>query len=309
MHMPPHTLPVPWRIPLFLLLLLLPLAAAEVYVRTMPNSSKHKHAYLSRHSREVEVLVLGSSHTYYGLCPEMLGTHAFSAAQVSQTLKYDDYLLHHYPFDRLHTVIVPISDFSLYEELESSSEWYLANRYRLYMDCDLHSPLSVYNWECTAFKPFCEKLKSLWEKPQMQWSRYGQGLEYRTERRSAHWDNGAEAAQRNRYTDFSSAAEGVAHLEHMAQFCQARGIRLVLLSTPLRPSYREAIDSLQEADTQQRLRSFSNRHHAVRYLDWRADSTFGADDFYDADHLSLEGARKLSAKLKGYLQHDRHTAR
>ena len=168
-----RSLPPKWRIPLFLLLLLLPLGAAEVYVRSLPNPSKDKHAYLTRHSREVDLLVLGSSHTYYGLCPERLSPHAFSAAQVSQTLRYDDYLLRHYPFPRLRTVVLPISDFTLYEELENTGEWYLANRYRLYMDCDLHGPLSVYNWEVTAFRPFCEKLKSLWEKPKMTWSAQG----------------------------------------------------------------------------------------------------------------------------------------
>ena len=67
-----RSLPPKWRIPLFLLLLLLPLGAAEVYVRSLPNPAKFKHAYLSRHAREVEVLVLDSSHTYYGLCPEPL---------------------------------------------------------------------------------------------------------------------------------------------------------------------------------------------------------------------------------------------
>lgn len=108
------SLPPRWRIPLFALLLLLPLAMGEVYVRSLPNPSKHKHAYLLRHSRKVRVLILGSSHTYYGLCPERLGAHAFSAAQISQTLQYDDYLLHHYPFDSLRTVVLPISDFTLY---------------------------------------------------------------------------------------------------------------------------------------------------------------------------------------------------
>ena len=300
-----RSLPPKWRIPLFLLLLLLPLGAAEVYVRSLPNPSKHKHAYLTRHSREVDLLVLGSSHTYYGLCPERLSPHAFSLAQVSQTLKYDAYLLRHYPFPRLRTVVLPISDFTLYEELEQTGEWYLANRYRLYMDCDLHGPLSVYNWEVTAFKPFCEKLKSLWQKPKMVWSERGQGLEYRTELRGPHWDEGEAAAQRNRYEDFSAAQQGMAHLAEIARYCRDRGVSLWLISTPLRPSYRAAISPAQEADTQHHLRRFLQAHPEVRYLDFRAHPAFQAHDFYDADHLSFTGAQKLSDMLRNRLEKEK----
>ena len=293
-----------WRLPLFALLLLLPLAMGEAYVRSLPNPAKFKHAYLSRHAREVEVLVMGSSHTYYGLCPERLGPHAFSAAQTSQTLKYDDYLLHHYPFESLRTVVLPISDFTFYEELEEGAGWSWANRYRLYMDCDIHPRFSVYDWECTAFRPFCEKLKSLWQPPQMQWSATGQGLEYRIDRRSPDWDEGGTAALRNRYTDFSSAARQLAHLESIALYCRAHRARLWLISTPLRPSYRAAILPLQEADMQQRLRRFLHRHPEVRYADFRADADFTAADFYDSDHLNLDGARKLSDKLRRLLEQD-----
>ena len=80
-----NSLPPEWCLPLFALLLLLPLAMGEIYVRSLPNPAKYKHAYLSRHSREVEVLILGSSHTYYGLCPERLGENAFSAAQINSS--------------------------------------------------------------------------------------------------------------------------------------------------------------------------------------------------------------------------------
>ena len=293
-----NSLPPEWCLPLFALLLLLPLAMGEIYVRSLPNPAKYKHAYLSRHSREVEVLILGSSHTYYGLCPERLGENAFSAAQVSQTLKYDDYLLHHYPFDSLRIVILPISDFTFYEELEDGAGWYWANRYRLYMDCDIHARGSVYDWEFTAFKPFCEKLKSLWQPPQMEWSKTGQGLEYRIERRSTGWDDGATAALRNRYEDFSSAKRQMAHLENIAAFCKDHQAHLWLISTPLRPSYRAAILPAQEEDMKLHLRHFLRSHPEVRYKDFRADTDFTAADFFDTDHLNQDGARKLSDMLR-----------
>lgn len=297
-HREPSRRTIVARFALFALLLLVPLGAGEAYVRSLPNPSKSKHAYLRAHSREVEVLVLGSSHTYYGVCPETLSPHAYSAAQVSQTLRYDDYLLHHYPFPRLRRVVVPVSDFSLYEELEGGREWYLASRYRLYMDCDLHSRWSVYGWEMTAFRVFCEKLQRLWKPAQMRWSRYGQGLEYTVENKREDWDYGEERAATNRYTAFGHAPDNVAHLQHMADFCRQQGAELLLLSTPLRPTYRAHQNPLQVADTDRRVAEFLRRNPQVRYLDFRRDARFTADDFYDTDHLSLTGARKLSALIR-----------
>ena len=110
-----------FRILLFAAILLLPLSAGESYIRSVPNPSKAKHAHMKAHSKEIDVLILGSSHTYYGIAPERISKRAYSLAQVSQTLRYDDFLLHHYPMPNLRMVVLPISDFSLYEELEDGN--------------------------------------------------------------------------------------------------------------------------------------------------------------------------------------------
>lgn len=290
-----------FRFALFFGILLLCLLAGEVYVRSLPNAAKAKHAYLTAHSEEVTTLVLGSSHTYYGVQPELLDAHAYSAAMVSQTLRYDDYLLHHYPFPRLRCVIVPISDFTLYEELEGGKSWFVANRYRLYMNCDVHSRLSVYDWECTAFPAFCEKLKSLWQPPRMRRSEHGQGLEYTLEARKADWDNGGARAAGNTYTDFSGAAANMQHLERIAAFCKRQGARLYLVSTPISATYFSHLSPQQEKDKTQRLGKFLETHPEVRYHDFRRDRRITDADFYDADHLNTRGARTFTLLLREWM--------
>ena len=112
------------------------------------------------------------------------------------------------------------------------------------------------------------------------------------------------AARRNRYEDFAAGDRGVAYLESIAQYCRAHGAALWLVSTPLRPSYRAAVSTAQEADMQQRLARFLRRHPQVRYLDFRAHPAFLPQDFFDADHLSLSGAQKFSDLLRSYLEKD-----
>lgn len=287
----------------FALLILPPLAVGEAYVRSQPNPAKSKHAFLTARSAEVETLILGSSHTYYGLIADTLHPAAYNAAQVSQTYSYDYFVLTAYPFPRLRTVVLPLSDFSLYEELEGGPEWYLATRYRLYMDCPRHSRFGLYGFEFTAFKVFVEKLKQLWRPRRMHWSERGTGLEYTLENRAAAWDNGADRAAVNRHLDFARLAEkGEPWLARIAAWCEARNVRLVLLSTPLRPSYRAAQLPAQTADTEARATRLLRRYpRTVRRIDLRDDPRFGATDFYDADHLSLQGAAKLSRLLRRYL--------
>ena len=293
------------RIVAFALLVFLPLAAGEAWLRRQHNPSASKHAWLSAHSREVQTLVLGSSHTYYGIAPELLGVHAYNAAQVSQTLRYDDWLLSAYPFPRLRQVIVPVSDFTLYEELEDGPEWHLASRYRIYMHCDIHPRFGVYGWESTHFPSFCQKLTQLWKPRRMHWSHLGQGLEYTLADRSDDWDNGAARAAHNAYTDLSQAPRGIAHLERIAARCHQQGARLVLVMTPLRPSYSSAQLPAQVRDTERRIAAFVARHpHEAVLLDYRAHPSFTAADFYDADHLNTDGARKLSLLIRAALGGD-----
>ena len=285
---------------LFLLPLALLLMGGEAVLRLHPNAAKAKDKAMRLTGSIIDTLILGSSHAYYGLCPELLGRNAYNAAQVSQTLKYDEFILNRYALPRLRAVVLTVSDFSFYEELEGTPSWYLAGRYRMYMGCDYHSLASAYAWEAAAFPVFAKKLLALCRPPRERWSLRGQGLEYTLENRAADWDNGTTRAAVNRYKDFSHGAVNEARLCRMAALCRKRGISLVLVATPLRPSYRAEQNPAQTADMHRRIERVAARFpQTVRFLDFAADPAFTANDFYDADHLNRAGAAKLSLKVKG----------
>ena len=136
------------KLSLFSLPWLILLVLAEIYVESLPNISRDKHQWMLKHAPTVETLVLGHSHTLYGIRPDRLGKHAFSLAQQSQTYRYDAYLLTHYPLTRLKTIILPFNYSSLWEDFEHQpNEQFQAMRYRIYMDCDIHPRLSWYGFE------------------------------------------------------------------------------------------------------------------------------------------------------------------
>ena len=69
---------------IFSAIILCLLGLGELAVRNMPSSYSYKHAYMEGHARDISTLILGSSHTYYGVRSDLLGDSVFNLANVSQ---------------------------------------------------------------------------------------------------------------------------------------------------------------------------------------------------------------------------------
>jgi len=108
----------------------------EVALRAIPNDYKQKRNYMDSHSDEIEVLVLGSSHSLYGINPKYFSQKTYNMAYVSQSLDLDYKILEKYQdrFKNLKTIIVDISYFSLYATLETGPESWRAKNYNIYYD-------------------------------------------------------------------------------------------------------------------------------------------------------------------------------
>lgn len=274
------------------------LGIGEWYVEGLPNPARDKHRWMMAHADSLETLVLGDSHAFYGIRPDLLAADsAYSLAMVSQTLRYDNYLLRHYPMPHLRHLVLPISYFTLWEdfEMQPGHEPDIA-RYHIYMDCDLHhSPL--YRLECLHRATFLERLKSLYTPPRLSWDSLGWGDNYTLARRSEQWDNGAERATRNTYTDTAVVAFNADVLRQIVSYCNSHDIRLTLVTTPVTATFRQHESPRQVAINRRILSGILREHPEVQHLDMEADPRFGPDDFYDADHLSDLGAQRLTKIL------------
>lgn len=71
------------------------LIIGEIMVRSLPNAIKYKENWLKQNGNKVQTLILGTSATYYGINPSMIDS-CFNAANASQGLEYDYYLLKRY---------------------------------------------------------------------------------------------------------------------------------------------------------------------------------------------------------------------
>ena len=65
----------------------------EFLVRKIPNVYGYKFEEITKNDKHYKTLILGSSHSFFGINPDYLSDPSFNAANVSQDFKYDSYVL------------------------------------------------------------------------------------------------------------------------------------------------------------------------------------------------------------------------
>lgn len=279
--------------------IIITLIIGEFIVRTIPNPYKTKNEWMLKNADKVNTIVLGSSHTYFGIRPEFIDS-MYNLANTSQNLKYDYFILEKYGnlCSNLKTVILPISYFTFFTKgFENGNSWYYATYYKIYMNCSFHSNFSKYNAEVFHPSVYFGKLKSwLLGINNNTCDSLGWGLNYSLEKKKQSWDNTAstEAAKRHTAENWNYLSDNHSYLDKIISYCKARNIRLVFITTPTWHTYNEKLDKKQLDKMYDIIYSYTD----IEYHDYLKDNRFAEDDFYDGDHLSDVGAKKFTLILK-----------
>ena len=103
------------KIALFLAPLFLVWLALEVFYRQAPNNYSYKDQQLQKVAANVQTLVMGDSHAFYGINPEYFKDLTFNLSNISQSLLTDELLLEKNisNLPALKTVFINISYFTL----------------------------------------------------------------------------------------------------------------------------------------------------------------------------------------------------
>ena len=280
------------------------LIAGEYAVRTVPNPYGYKHRWMLQNGNTVETLFLGSSHIYYGISPECWEGASFNLANVSQGFKYDYILLSRYAdaCPSLRSVVLRVSYASFFDaEFEDSDEWWYAINYKLYMDVNLHSDFSKYNYEMAYFPIYVRKVKSFLSgnKSLLECDSLGLGLDFSSANKSAEWESADKAVKRHTAADWRAVDDNRFWLREIASYCRARDIDLILVTTPTWNTYYNSLDDRQLCKMYEIIDDILSEYDNVSYFDYLKDPRFEASDFYDCDHLSADiGARKFTRILR-----------
>ena len=291
------------------LLILIPVmagtAVCEHFLRKIPNDYAYKNGWLSDNSKSVSILVMGSSHSYFGIDPVYFSGNAFNAAHVSQSIKYDHFIFSKFidEMDSLEVLILPISYFSIgsYGPENGIEDWRV-KYYSIYYGCNYHRFEPKYNLEIYNGLQFDKVwISILCKADHRSCNELGFGTTYKLEDRSENWkESGATAAKRHTRAKIDSTImeKNITLVGEMVDKCVEKKTQVIILTTPTFHTYRENLNQKQLELMEECCGYFVKHYDNVCYLNLLADERFCEDDFYDADHLNEFGAAKLTKILQ-----------
>lgn len=276
----------------------------EILLRGIPNDYRLKRAYLDANASAIETLILGSSHSFYGLDPAYFSSNTFNASHISQSLSYDYAILNRYKDElvNLKTLVIPISYFTLFETLESSSEAWRNKNYAIYYDISLvpsaweHSEVLRNRLDVSI-----ERLNKYYieKQPSLTATNLGWGMNYDSNSEIDLEISGRNTAKKHTVVlDDEEVLKIIQQnkktLEAIQAWCVAQDITLLLFTPPAHPSYTKNLSPEQLHISTKYLEAICNESSNCQYKPLLDSEVFITEDFYDPDHLSHSGAKKLS---------------
>lgn len=301
------------RFAVFVLPLLLLLGGLEYVQRHLPNNYTHKRQCLEAGLGQWETLVLGSSHGYLGVDPDYLPGKAFNLAYTAQTLYFDQFLLDKYldSMPKLKRVILPISYGSLgaesyrnpgiYDKTFYYAQFYGSTAFTDWWDLERYSRVALF-----TVKRSVDRTRSYYTTDDSLLECRPDGFYNLPFERDLE-TNAEESGTFHRLFFFEELIPtNLGYLDHIATRCAERGVRLYLISTPVWPSYLAHTDSVHLQLTLAKIDSFAQANDLPYWNDMQ-DEAFAAADFYDANHLSAQGAATYTQRLRQRIEQAEQT--
>lgn len=301
----------------FFILFLIPIIVfaviAELLFRFLPNDYNYKSNYMNTHSSEIECLILGNSHSAWGIDPTCFSFNTFNLAFAGQPLIYDELLLEKYinQMTSLKYVIISVSYCAPYVIFEQNDRRSISI-YPIYFDINPCNDTWEYHFEITANSPRINfsRLVNLFSKTEKRCLEYGN---YTAPCISDTMQLSNSTAQRhnNAYRkdlDSSSTAfeRNVCALKRILAICETKNIRLFVVIPPHTVSYVNNLDQQMKIKTMDMLQSISNSSN-VCLLNFSEDIRFMDNcNFSDEDHLCLHGSEIYSRILNDTIQYYEH---
>jgi hypothetical protein len=295
------------RLALFVLIFLAGWAGLEWVMIRSSNSMSIKRDALEAIAANVDTLILGSSETYYGLKPKALSGVAFNLSSNAQTLYYDYQLVNEFlpRLPRLKRAYLLVNYMSLYTELYDHPESY--RQYGYLQEYGIPLQRTIDYFDLRTFS------RVILQSPHVALERLTQGPISPRDRRiddrgwyrvpdEDRWGLGMKQAagrlavhhgfMRSKYLP-----DNLAKLESLIRLLQAHNVEVVLVTTPVYPTYQV---QMRQEMWQPEKKAYEEvaAKYAVRYLNFQTDARMQADDFEDPDHLNADGAEHFAHILE-----------
>lgn len=294
-----------FKITVFLIPFLLVLIAMEFLVREIPNDYSYKNDYLDLNSKNIEVLFLGSSHSYYGINPDLIPDNAFNASHISQSINYDYEIIKKYKnnWNQLKYIVIPIDYFTLFSRVATGRESWRIKNYQIYYNIQKNSSLKG-NSEILSLK-LKYSLSRIYRyylknESAITCSKLGYG-NIQTESKDLKL-TGEIAAKKHTKLKKQYFKENVSIINSIIDLAKKNGSKIIFYTSPAYHTYISNLDKTQLDTTYNTIQNIVKNNPNTSYFNFLEDKTFSAQDYRDADHLNDSGAIKLTNKLNSIIQ-------
>lgn len=281
----------------------------ELLLRNIPKVPRYKEQYLLRHSGNIEALILGNSHFFYGINPAYFKERCFNAAYLSQPLYIDLELLKKYKgnLSRLKHLVIPLSYHSLRE-----SRMERPGDYIIYFDLDIPARInerfellngSLRHNLSRLYGFYVDGKNEIWC-DSLGWGTHfyfpGKNDEESLEER------GQAAAEEYTLPGQESVKKNSEILKNIVRFAGEHNIHILFVTPPCYHTYTSRLNGEQMEEVTVTGYRLQAGNRSVSYVNLLNDESFVAGDFYDADHLNAAGAKKLTLKIDSILSRMQH---
>lgn len=273
-----------------------------LYYAIVPKENEYtqKYEYLTNNHDGIKILLLGHSHFYNSINPNVLGDSVFNAALSGRVIYYDiEIAKKFFPLmNNLETVIYPMhysfeNACNIYQNHSIRRHYF--NSYKKNMDIPPPKDFreeQVYDELTLACFLDDFTFKSLANHKSIDSSNY-----YNTTLGFHPLFGTSDYNPRKTYVQIMKK-EFTEQLTELARICEEYNIRLIVTTSPcsnlfLQCITEEGINNLYEV-----IEDVSQKH-PIEYHNYLADSSFRSDSlYYDASHLNYEGATLFAKKIK-----------
>lgn len=287
------------------------LLSLELMLLSKPNLYSHKQEYMDSHLDDISLFIIGQSHFEEGINPTYLRDDSiYNFAISGQGLIYTEQLARKYipRMKNLKVVFVPFS-YGMGYRVKNKTQGKFESTYRCmylkYMHLHTNRLTDWMYWSEFANSKL-NIIERLYGKPDQCLC----GLSYekldslkghiplKLKGRIKEW----ETDHLPNEFDFTAPNDDYYHqINTIANLCQERGIRLILISIPWWHSAHAKMTKRGIAAMQKVTDELHKKYPCLEYHNYVFDKRFTADDFNDATHLNEFGSSKFSLILKNDL--------
>ncbi|WP_427872635.1 hypothetical protein [Flavobacterium sp. MMS24-S5] len=294
---------------LFLFPIVLVLLAIEIFYQIAPNNYTVKNENCAANYQNAEVLILGNSHSFYGLNPVCFDKQTFNLSNISQSMYFDKLLFdkHIDNFKKVKFLVLNIEYTSLSQLKNTDEDRWRKYYYKHYMDLEVPiiQSFDLNNWFVSGTKSFSSNLKLISryfsEKTIVDCNKYGFGTNYTQHKRAADMEKSAAITIKRHEDNLTDFTENITAIESIIEKCKNKGIQVIIVTMPVTKNYAEKVNKEKLNKIFESALLLQKTNSNVFYLNLFSDSRFSNDDFYDADHLHNLGAKKCSKMVNDFI--------